>query len=126
MKQEKLDNIKVKVLAEKIRESVENGSLEKNMSVFRMEAANIGLTDIDVQELVKEAERVLTEKEHTRVFMEKHKIAFYIVVIAIIIAEWFCPISIGWKILLSILTVFAAIIIMAFLYLKRKNNFHNQ
>lgn len=120
MKQEKLDNIKVKVLAEKIRKSVENGSLEKDMSVFRMEAVNIGLTDIDVQELVKEAERVLTEKEHTRVFMEKHKITFYIVVMAIIIAEWFCPISIGWKILLSILTIFAAIIIMAFLYIKRK------
>jgi len=114
MKQSTIDKIKVNVLSEKIRDSIKNGSLNNNLNLYRLEAAEIGLEDDDFEKLVEGAKNATVENEKSKKIMEKNKIWFYIIMVALIIAEWiFLPIGIGWKILLSLITIVLVIIVMS-------------
>lgn len=120
MKQETLDNIKTNALAEKIKEAIQKGNLETKMSLFRMEATEIGLSDADVDNLVKEAHKTIEDNVQTMKFMEKHKTAFYIVLAVAIILVWVLPLGIGWKLVLSVLVISIVIFAISVLYVKKK------
>lgn len=120
MKQETLDNIKTNALAEKIKEAIQKGNLETKMSLFRMEATEIGLSDADVDNLVKEAHKTIEDNVQTKKFMEKHKTAFYIVLAVAIILVWVLPLGIGWKLVLSVLVISIVIFAISVLYVKKK------
>lgn len=120
MKQSTLDNIKVNVLAEKIREAVKNDTLEQNMSLLRMEATGLGLTEEDVKNLVAEAKKALAAGERTKATVGKNKTLLYVIMIALVLVVWILPIGIGWKIILSILAIVAAIVVASVVLVKRK------
>lgn len=121
MKQETLKNIKINVLEEKLKDAIKSGTLDQNMSLLRMEAAEIGLTNDDFDALISDTKKAVTINEETAKSFGKSKHLLFALTAIIIIIEWvLLPIGIGWKIALSLLTVVLVIVVVSLIIFIRK------
>lgn len=120
MDKETVNNVKITALAEKMRASANNNTLEKDASVFHMEAVDLGLNDEQFNLMVAEAKRRSANDRDTQSFIKKYKVPILIVLVAIIVLELFLPIGIGWKIALILLTLVLGVVLLASVIVKSR------
>lgn len=120
MDKELLNQAKIKAFAEKLRDAANNGTLEQDNSVLRMEAVELGLNDDQFNTMLEEAKRRSANDKDTQSFVKKYKAPILIVLAAFILIELFLPIGFGWKLLLIILTVVLGIVLLASVIIKRR------
>lgn len=121
MNQTTLDQSKVRLLAEKMRTAAGDGTLEQKMSLLRMEAAELGIDDSQLQTMLDEARCRAAGDRDTRNFMQRYRTPILIVLAAFIVLELFLPVGWGWKILLILLTIVAACVLLAITIVQRRS-----
>lgn len=120
MNQTTLDQSKVRLLAEKMRAAAGDGTLEQKMSLLRMEAAELGIDDSQLQTMLDEARRRAAGDRDTRSFMQRYRTPILIVLGAFVVLELFLPMGFGWKLLLILLTVVLGVLLLAVTIVKRR------
>lgn len=120
MNQTTLDHSKVRLLAEKMRTAAGDGTLEQKMSLLRMEAAELGIDDSQLQTMIDEARRRAEGDRDTRSFMQRYRTPLLIVLGAFVVLELFLPMGFGWKLLLILLTVVLGVLLLAVTIVKRR------
>lgn len=120
MDKETLNQTKINVLAEKMRESVRKGTIGQEMSVLRMEASGYGIDNDQFNTMLEEAKHRATNDKDTQSIVNKYKKPILIVLVAFILIELFLPVSFGWKLLLILVTVMAAIVLLANVIVKNR------
>lgn len=120
MEQTTLDQSKVRLLAEKMRAAAGDGTLEQKMSLLRMEAAELGIDDSQLQTMLEEARRRAAGDRDTRNFMQRYRTPILIVLGAFVVLELFLPMGFGWKLLLILLTVVLGVLLLAVTIVKRR------
>ena len=120
MEKTTLNQTKTNALAEKMREAAGNATLEQNMSVFKMEAVEIGIDDNEFKKMVDQARRRASNDSDTKSVMQRYKVPILVVLAAFIVIELFLPMKLVWKLILMLITILAAIMLLSFTIVKRR------
>ena len=120
MEKTTLNQTKTNALAEKMREAAGNATLEQNMSVFKMEAVEIGIDDNEFKKMVDQARRRASNDSDTKSVMQRYKVPILVVLAAFIVIELFLPMKLVWKLILMLITILAAIMLLSATIVKRR------
>lgn len=140
MDQEKLNNQKIVLLQEKIRQAAIDGTLESKRSAFKMESVELGLSDADFNKLIENGKEQAKDTEKVKKFAQKNKIWITILVVVLIAIEWILNIhtedvvsveteelmkhtslhiGVIWMLIINFITALASIIIISIIYRKK-------
>lgn len=120
MSNETVNNAKKIALEEKMRDSMIEGTIEQKMSVFRMEAVNLGIPEGEFLQMVEVCKKKAEEANNIKNYMKKKGIIYLIITAIIILIIWLLHIGWGWKLLFSLLTIIAIVFVISIIYKSKK------
>lgn len=140
MTQDSLNNKKIALLQEKIKQAYVDGTFESKKSVLHMEAVGLDLSDADFEELVANGSKYAQDNEKVKKFANKNKVWITLLIIVLIALEWVLNIHteevvslethevmnhtslrIGfiWMLLINFITALVAVIALSIIYRKK-------
>ena len=116
MNTETLNQAKINAFAEKMRDTID----KQELSVLKMEAAEIGISDEQFEQMVSQARQRAANDKDTKSFVQKYKVPIIVIIAVFVFIELFLPIGWGWKILLIFLTLVVGIVFLSAIIVKSR------
>lgn len=87
-------NAKLYALRETIANAIKDGNLEKKMDVIKLQAAELGLEEKTINQLISEQREIVNKQNSIIQIIRKKKTLLWIVCLAVVIIEWIIGLSI--------------------------------
>jgi len=115
------ENAKLIALEEAIKEAIKNGNLDSKMDLFNLQAADIGLSADDLQELISKCRRNAQDSEKVVALLAPHKRLITLAMGGLLILEWVIAFIVGikgigtilWVLFINLLSAFVLVFLIA-------------
>ena len=106
---------KLYILQEDIYEAIVNGELNDKMNVFKLKAAEIQLTDEDLNEIIQSCMKRFSRQKKFLPIISKYKTAICACILIIFALEWYFGIKSSWGLIWIIIANFVSALIVVLL-----------
>ncbi len=112
------NNAKLFALRETIKQAIKDGNLVEKMDVIKLQSIELGLEDLELNELIKEIKKEQEKHEEVSGIAQANKKLLVGVSAALVIVEWVLGLIIAklslavvlWLLLANIVTIFIVVI----------------
>ncbi len=88
-------NAKVYSLQQHIQGYIKEGTLSEKMDVLRLQAAELGLDDQHLRELITEAQAIVQKEQQVATIGQRNKTLISVTCIAVVVIEWILGLMMG-------------------------------
>ena len=108
---DKLKNTQIAVLREEIAQALENGQLESKMDVIKLKAADLDLSNEDLNILIQKERELYQNAQNAKPVVTANKKYIMLALIVVLVLEVFLPV--GWIMKAVIMFVSAIVVVFA-------------
>ena len=115
-------NLKLFAIREAISKAIKENALEARMDVIKLQAAEIGLDEKSLEDLILEQKRSSEKQNKIQQVVSKNKIKYGVIGFAAVALEWIIGVSLGplslskvlWLLALNLITTLLIVLVLSY------------